>query len=66
MGRQSPYISTVDVRVTNTVTTVYDLTYLRTIRMHGDATNMTTRTNFLLMDTNILLVQTNTTPATPN
>lgn len=59
LGRQSPYLSSVSVVVTQTVTTVYELTYLRAIRVQASASNTTYKTNFLLMDTNTISIQTN-------
>lgn len=68
IGKQNPYTTIVDVRVTNVVTMVYDLSYMKAIRVFPPATNggvFTTKTNWLLMDTNVVSVLTNTSPVRP-
>lgn len=64
IGAQNPYATVIDVRVTNTVTTVYDLSYLRAIRAlpTTNAEISLLKTNYLLMDTNVISVTTNTSP----
>ncbi len=65
LGRQNPYISTEDVRITNTITTVYEVTYLRTIRVFVDATNTIYKTNFLPMGESNIVSRTETNSPAP-
>lgn len=59
LGRQSPYITVVDVRVTNVVTTVQVVSYSRFIRVWADATNTYFKTNYQVLDTNLVSSVTN-------
>lgn len=66
VGAQNPYNTIVDVRVTNTVTTIYEVSFEKKIRVFSPETNggmFTTRTNFApLLGTNIISCVTNTSP----
>lgn len=59
MGRQHPYLSSVSVLVTQTVTTVFQVKYLRSIEVQV-GTNTVYETNFMVMRTNVVSVVTNT------
>lgn len=60
-GRPHPYITTVTIQATSTVTTIYQVKYLRVIESSMDATNTIMETNYIAIRTNVLfLVNTNT------
>ena len=61
------YTMPVTVTVTQTVVTVYELDYMRYIRTRLETNNeISMRTNFILLSTNVLSSITNTSPTNPH
>lgn len=69
LGRENVYTMPVTVTVTQTVTTIYELDYLRFIRakpIHtNDLLSMTFKTNFFPLSTNVLISITNSSSVNP-
>lgn len=61
LGKQSPYLTTTTIWITQTVTTAHSLKVLRVIDREGDKLD----TNYSILKTNYSVSVTNTTPLTP-
>lgn len=64
-GKLHPYMTTVTVQATGTVTTVFTVKYLRVIEVSADGTNTFTETNYVALRTNVLSVTSTNTNVMP-